>query len=127
MFWPFIPDRDGYSVTELDKTVTIPLEGGYPRERTDLIGATSIVNCSFTFGSRENYNKFQKFWLAYKGRPQWFRIRLLTDMDTPAERLRLHSAQVIVDTYRMTQVRGHHWEVSMQLEAYLDEDVYAPA
>lgn len=127
MYWPFVVDRDGYSFTEIEKTRTVATQGGYPRERTDLLDGTTIVNCSFTFSSRKDYNLFQKFWLAYKARPQWFRIKLLTDIDTPAERLRLHSAQVVIATYRLQSFGGHRWRVSMQLEAYLDENIYAPA
>ena len=120
MLWPFIPDRSGYVVQSVEKTRVIPTAGGFPRERVDLLDATFLINCSFTFSTRAKYNEFQLLWAQYKESPQWFDIMLVTDMLDPNVKLINHKAQVIPNTFRLKSFHGRKWEVSMQLEAYQD-------
>lgn len=120
MLWPFIPDRSGYTVESLDKTIVVKTAGGFPRERVDLLDATFLVSCSFTFSSQIKYNEFQALWAEYKLAPQWFDIMLITDITDPNQILINHKAQVIPQSFRLKTFHGRKWEVSMQLEAYPD-------
>lgn len=120
MDWPFVPDRSGYSVQQLDKMRTVPTSGGFPRERRDLIDSTVLVSCQFTFAKKEKFDEFQTLWAAYKKAPQWFNIMLVTDMLDPNVKLTNHKAQVVTGSYSLNEFKGRKWVVAMQLEAYQD-------
>lgn len=114
----FVPDRDGYSIKELEQFRSVETMGGFPRVRRDLLDSTFIATCQFTFGQADKYNEFLAFYEAYKKSPAWFDVMLVSDVDVPNSKLVAHKAQFVPGTFALQMFFGHTWKVAVQLEAY---------
>lgn len=117
-----LPDRDGYSYRASQPVVLEnALPGGMSARRLDMLGATNLFAVQFTVSKERFLSKLKPFLDAYFDAPDWFDILLISEPFAADYHLRNHRAQIIPGSLQLTQVSGHRYVLSAQLEAYLDD------
>ena len=108
------PDNSSYAVTSGKEVVATQLDGGAARYRRDILGATSTVDCVWTFGP-EQYKYMRSFYRALQlGGARPFLIDLILDEPTLTE----HKAYFVPGSMKLTGQKGLTYWVSAQLEVY---------
>lgn len=109
---PFVPEQDGYAAEHSTDFVAIKLAGGQSRVRADVLNGTSVVNISFLL-DRVDYQEFMNFFITQIERGALpFLVDLLVDFGYPST----YKAQMLPGTFKLNQVRGFSFRISMQVE-----------
>lgn len=59
---PYVPDGEGYSITEDSGVIGATLDGGLPRIRADRVGSVGTLSAQWTL-TPPDYAKFRKFYV----------------------------------------------------------------
>lgn len=114
--FPFVALQEEYSVTERDKVLLIPLEGGLPYTYLDMIGGTNDIAVKFVLEPAE----YDEFWTYYNGFLNYgvdsFNMLLSVDGSEPAAL----ACRIVSGTITVPKFKFGLWEVKMTVEALLD-------
>lgn len=108
-----VPNADGYQSTDGTEVIGIELEGGAGRYRTDKIGATKKVSCSWTLNPGE-YQYWRAFYVTAtkKGALSFLCDLLSEDGMGPAE----HVCTFVPGSVTMPSQQGLSYVQQAQLE-----------
>jgi hypothetical protein len=106
------PESSGYSPKFKAEVLRTDLDGGQGRYRADMIGASIMLDCTWSLNP-EQYDYFMAFWrsVAKKGAIP-FEIYLVID----SSQLELRTANFVPDTLTLADQRGLSYKVSATLE-----------
>lgn len=105
------PDQNGYQIKEAKDVVSTELAGGKARYRRDLLNASVEVEVVFTCDPDE-YAYLRAFYNTVNKGADAFNIDLL--LDTPE--LRTYVAHFKPGTWKLSNVKGHSFQVKVTLE-----------
>ena len=117
----FLPNINGYQFAEKgSQYITFDIPGGFLHSQRNSLVNHWIVDCPFVFPSEAKYQQFLDFYNEYADSGEWFDIILLIEPEIARYPLRNYKAQIIPNTFFLSVERGVY-DVTIQIEAYLDE------
>lgn len=120
-----LPDSGSYALSfSSESFVENGLKGGLPVQRLDIDDTVFIVNCKFSCTPKK-FEYLRQFLAAYYETPQWFDILLVTKPFSENFPLTNHKTQIVPGSVSLDSFNGLAYTVSMQFEAYEDEQSYA--
>lgn len=106
-----VPDQENYSVDDNDSVVQTKVDGGPARYRLDYVGASMQVETTWTLNPDE-YQYMRAFYnFCNKGADPFF-CDLILDEPT----LRTYVCRFKPNTFKLSKVRGHSFQVKVTLE-----------
>lgn len=106
------PDQESYAVEDGNEVVVAVLDGGMSRTRRDILGATSMVNVSWTL-DRLGYLYARAFYNSASVKASMpFRIELLMDSYLLTE----HVAKFVPNSFALSDQEGLKFVVTAKLE-----------
>lgn len=107
------PDQTSYFVKDGVEVVSTSLDGGASRYRTDIIGASSIVNVLWSCNPNQ-YRYLKGFFniTADKGANAF-----LVDLYMDREILTEHEAHFVAGSFKLASQKGNQFVITAQLEA----------
>lgn len=106
-------DSSNYTVTEGKDAISVTLDGGLPRQRLDVLGASKTVECQFSL-DRAEYAYIRAFYKEFANLSgSSFLIDLLIDDNQIEE----HEVFFIPGTLKLTRQEGHLYVVKVTMEA----------
>ena len=117
----FLPNINGYQFAEKgSQYLTFDIPGGFLHSQRNSLVNHWIVDCPFVFSTDSKYQQFLDFYNEYADSAEWFDIILLIEPEIARYPLRNYKAQIIPNTFFLSAERGVY-DVTIQIEAYLDE------
>lgn len=114
--WPTsllpLPEQDGYRIRRGNDLVSVRLDGGPARVRSDSLGTPHQVTCTWICTPAEYAYMTGWFRERTQGRTQFFRIPLLIDVPVSVNYL----ARVLEGPEELSRTRGQIFEVQATLE-----------
>lgn len=107
----FVPEQSGYTVAHPNQVVSIELDGGAPRLRSDILRANSTVGVSWLL-DRVEYTLFMKFMRQDTERGA---LPFLVDLVTDFFQLARHRVTLVPGSLRTSQVTGLTYRVAADL------------
>jgi len=108
-----VPDENNYQVTNDRDVIATKVTGGAARLRRDVFDATMQVQVQFTVDPTE-YQYLRAFY-NYAGRGA---DKFLIDLLIETSELTEHVAQIVPGSWKLSQVRGHSYQIKMTLEVH---------
>lgn len=109
---PFPPDRSSYAFKYNSGIVSTELDGGMSKVRLDVVGNTSIVNCSWVLKNDE----FEYFMIFYHVIAKQGAAEFKLDLILNKPELQETTCRFVPDSLEVSEPSGLSYFVSAQLE-----------
>lgn len=108
---PFKPEQSGYAATHPRQVIQVELDGGAPRTKLDIVGATARARANWVL-NQQQYNEFMQFVNVHAQRGA---LPLLMDLVLDFWAATQYKCWIIPGTIRTSNPRGLSYQVSMEM------------